>query len=78
MKIRQLGTTGAVIDECGGTVATAAIIRRTKQHVSNYRRTGRFPPDTFLVLKDELKKRRCAAPSSLWGIPEPVRASSAA
>ena len=77
MKIRVLDTTDEVIDECGGTVAFAKLIARDKQHVSNYRSTGRFPPDTFLIVEAALKKRRCRAPSMLWSITDPAKMARA-
>lgn len=73
MKIRLLKTVPAVIEEIG-TDRVKALTGRDKQHLSNWKASGRFPPDTFLILEDELAGRRCKAPSSLWGIPDPKAA----
>jgi hypothetical protein len=80
MKIRPLATASDVIDACGGTVAFAKLIGggREKQHVSNYRATGRLPHDSYLIVTEALKKRRCSAPPAIWGITEPSKASTAA
>lgn len=71
---RELQTAGDVIDALGGTAATARLTGRKDQHVSNWRRAGRLPPKTFLVLKTELKTRDLRASPSLWGIDDPERA----
>lgn len=82
MKIRRLKTASDVIDFCGGPVATAALVRRSargrklkieKQHVSNWRRCGRLPPETFLIFKSVLERRGALASPSLWRIVEPRR-----
>lgn len=71
---RELQSASEVIDALGGTAATARLTDRRAQHVSNWRKTGRLPPDTFLVLKTELNERNCRASPELWGIKEPERA----
>ncbi|MBX9844256.1 MAG: RES family NAD+ phosphorylase [Xanthobacteraceae bacterium] len=74
MTLRQLGSASEIIDLFGGTSATAKLIGRTPQHVSNYRQSGRLPADTFLLIKRELAKHGCEAPPSIWGIAEPASA----
>lgn len=81
MRIRRLATASEVIDFCGGTVATANLIASTlphvkKQHVSNWRRDGRLPHDTFLLFAAELKRRNARAPAELWGIIDPAVAKA--
>lgn len=44
---------------------------RTKQQVSNYKTSGRLPPDTFLIVGEALKTLGYVAPPSLWGIVQP-------
>lgn len=75
MTARELQTASEVIDRLGGTAATARLTGRRDQHVSNWRRSGRLPADTFLVMKVELRGRGCTAPAKLWGITEPERVS---
>ena len=74
MTVRDLHTAAQVIDELGGTAATARLTGRKDQHVSNWRKSGRLPSDTFLIMMAELRDRDCNASPRLWGItvPEPV------
>jgi hypothetical protein len=74
MTARELQTAGQVIDQLGGTAATARLTGRKDQHVTNWRRSGRLPADTFLIMMAELRDRDCNAAPSLWGIKEPERA----
>jgi hypothetical protein len=76
MEIRELKTTSDVIDEFGGTVAFSRLIGKSKQSVSNYRASGRFPPETFLFVTAELRRRRRSAAPSLWGMDAPARVSA--
>ena len=71
----SLNTAGQVIDELGGTTATATLTGKRAQNVSNWRASGRLPPDTFLVMQDALSARGKRAPAALWGIREPERAA---
>ncbi len=71
-----LETASEVIDALGGTAAVARLTNRQMQHVSNWRSTGRLPPDTFLIMTAELHKIRLAAPSEIWGIPSSREAVS--
>jgi len=66
--LTELHTAGAVIDALGGTGATARLVGKTPQHVSNWRADNRLPSYTFLVLTAALKERSHTAPPSLWGI----------
>ncbi len=75
MTVRELQTAGDVIDELGGTAATARLTGRKDQHVSNWRKAGKLPAKTFLVLKAELSVRGVDAPSMLWGIKDPMGAA---
>lgn len=70
-----LSTATAVIDELGGTKATADLTGRRMQHVTNWRAAGRLPADTFLIVSEALKKKNAAAPAALWGIKLPTEAA---
>lgn len=62
----------AVIDALGGNVEVAKITSRKDSGVVwNWRKAGKLPSDTFLVLSAELESRGLAAPASLWGIVDP-------
>lgn len=84
---RMLKTTSAVIDDGfgGNTPFLKSINRhlpaskkRNQQHASNYRATGRFPPDIFKIVILELEQLEATAPSSLFKIYEPKKAMAAA
>jgi hypothetical protein len=67
--LKELTTASAVIDAVGGTVAAQKLTqRRFMQSISNWRSSGRLPPDTFLIFSEELVARGFRAPSTLWGI----------
>jgi hypothetical protein len=68
MAICTLTTAGEVIDALGGTAETARKTNRQMQAVSNWRKSGRLPAETFLIVSDELAKLGRAAPPELWGI----------
>lgn len=73
--LKTLSTASEVIDAVGGTFRAAAILNFKPQRVSNWRSRNRLPPETFLVLGDELRRRGFEASSDLWGIPTEARAS---
>ena len=83
---RPLSTASAIIDALGGNVPFLAIInqgvplqeQRRTTHASNYRSTGRLPPDTFLIVMAALEQRGLTAPPSIWKIREPKKARVAA
>ncbi len=70
----QLRTVSDVIDALGGTKATASLLGRSMQAVTNWRAQGRFPAKTFLVLSRALEKQHASAPAALWGLDDPERA----
>lgn len=74
--MRELQTVDEVIDQLGGTAATARLTARKDQHVSNWRAAKRLPADTFLILRAALAERGLTAPARLWGIREPHRVAS--
>lgn len=72
MTQRPIKTVDDAIDALGGTSATARLMLKKPQHVSNWRAEKRIAAETFLMFKRELRSRRLSAPSSLWGITQPV------
>ena len=72
MKIRELKSTAEVIDAIGRD-RFMALTGKSTQQTTNYKSTGRFPPETFVVLQDEIERLRCRAPRSLWGMIEPPK-----
>lgn len=69
--METLETAAAVVEELGGPTKAAALVGRKVQSGVNWKRINRFPPRTFFVLTEELKKRGKTAPASLWGFEEP-------
>lgn len=59
----------AVIDQLGGTQAVADLTGHGYKAVHNWR-SRKLPADTFMLMSDELRKRGCEAPPSLWGMIE--------
>lgn len=76
--VRSLTTANDVIDQLGGTTATARLTGRKAQHVTNWRKAKRLPADTFLILSKELEHRGLTAPAEVWGITTPSDAETAA
>lgn len=64
--MEPLADTGAVIDALGGTYAVSQIFGCRMQNVSNWRKSGYFPPDTFETFSRELVNRGLTALLSLW------------
>lgn len=68
---RKLRTIGEVIEALGGNVAVRRRTGRSPQAVTNWRARGRFPRETYLLINGDLRRLRCSAPASLWGMAEP-------
>ncbi len=71
-QMEHLETARAVIDKLGGTTAVSHLTRRKPQHVTNWKASGRLPPDTFLIMRQALQLAGATAPTALWGIVEPA------
>jgi hypothetical protein len=68
-----------VIDALGGNVETAKLTNRKDSGVVwNWRKAGRLPRDTFLIISAELERVGKYAPPSLWGMAEPEQSGEAA
>jgi len=69
---RELRSTGEIIDALGGNPSVQKLTKRKGgQHITNWRASGYFPPDTFLIITKALRERRLRAPASLWRIVDP-------
>jgi hypothetical protein len=71
----ELRTVDEVVVALGGTKAVAGLAGRTDPAISNWRKAGQFPANTYLLLKGELEKIGKAAPDSLWAKMHPERVS---
>lgn len=65
LKARQ-AQVSAIVEELGGTVAVARIARVVPSAVSNWRRAGRFPARTYVLLAGRLRVPN--TPAYLWGM----------
>lgn len=75
----SIETTTEIIDALGGNLAVARLTSSTAKAVSNWRGSGKFPSNTFLIIKAELMRSGMSAPDHLWSMREPpaVRKRSA-
>lgn len=64
--MEPLADTGAVIKALGGTYAVSQIFGCRMQNVSNWKKSGYFPPETFETFSRELVNRGLTALLSLW------------
>jgi hypothetical protein len=55
-----------IIEELGGTVEVARIVQVVPSAVSNWRRFGRFPAYTYVLLAG--RDLRAPTPAYLWGM----------
>ena len=64
----NIETATEIIDLLGGNAAVGALTSSTARAVSNWRRFGKFPSGTYLVLKTELIRHGHSAPDHLWSM----------
>ena len=62
----KLTTIDAVIAVMGGTAKCARALAAPYSAVSNWRRDGMFPANTYLAVKKYLRARNLTAPDNLW------------
>ena len=77
--MEELSTTGAVIDDLGGNVAVADLLKVKPKTVWYWRDSKFFPSNTYIVITEALLAKGKTAPTSLWAMksasPEPERAA---
>lgn len=66
----ELSTAADVFDKLGGVRPVAEMTGRTYDAAWNWKRFGRFPPNTYSVMTTALASNGCTAPASLWGMVE--------
>lgn len=59
-----------VIVALGGTGEVAKLIGGSPAVVSNWKKSGAFPPKTYITIQTALAQRNLSAPNSLWGMSE--------
>ena len=70
----ELCSARAIIEKIGGKDGNGPIAEltgRKTQHVTNWKKEGRLPAETFLVVSKRLAELNCYASPKLWGITEP-------
>jgi hypothetical protein len=67
----SIETTSEIIDALGGNASVARLTSSTAKAVSNWRGFGKFPSNTFLIIKAELMRHGMSAPDHLWSMREP-------
>jgi hypothetical protein len=67
--IRNLKTVADVVAALGGNRAVGqryGYAGERGQAVVNWKRVGRIPPELYLSMTADLRRRKCRAPSRLW------------
>ena len=67
----DIQTTTEIVNALGGNQAVARLTTTTAKAVSNWRAAGKFPSNTFLVIKAALLRLGLSAPDHLWSMREP-------
>ncbi len=69
MTTRKLTSIDEVVAALGGVQAVLSMTgRRYSSAISNWKDRGGFPPTTYLVMSEALKRKGASAPPSLWGM----------
>lgn len=68
--MKKLRTPLAVVEHLGGPERVCELFpgTNTKQVWHWYGRAGKFPANTYVVMKRALKRRGCYAPDYLWNM----------
>ncbi len=76
MKNKKLQSVDQVVEAIGrGRVKE--LTGKDSTHLCNWSASGFFPPPTYLVLNDELKRIGCSAPPALWRMIEAAKQRAA-
>jgi hypothetical protein len=64
--MQTIRSTADAIDYLGGNRAAAELFRVKYNNITNWRTFGHFPPDTYVMIQEELNKRNLAGAPQLW------------
>lgn len=65
---KHLKTTVDVIDALGGNIAISRVLGVHHKAVGNWRYSGEFPANSYLVLQGLLREQGFTAPNQLWAM----------
>jgi hypothetical protein len=71
---KLLQTVDDVIGALGGVAAVKTLTECSTSTIWNWKNSGRFPSDTYVVMNAALAMRGKSAPVSLWRMRKPVAA----
>lgn len=66
----MLKSVEAVIDALGGTAAAADLLGMSRNAISTWKARGKIPSDNFMLVVDELDKRRARVSPTVFGFRE--------
>jgi hypothetical protein len=66
--MQAIESAAIVIDELGGNRSVSKLFGVVPSAVSNWRRHGRFPSDTYKLFETELGRKGLTAAPELWGM----------
>ena len=68
MTSHELTSVDAVVEALGGHKAVAVKTKNVVSAIYNWINAGKFPPNTYILIKGELKHIGRTAPDALWGM----------
>lgn len=64
--MKMLLTTDDVLNALGNNREAADLLGVRYNSITNWRTFGHFPPDTYVMIQEELEARGLTAPDHLW------------
>lgn len=66
--VKSFSKVGNVVDALGGTAAVARLAGVGTSTVSHWRRSNKFPANSYLLLQTHLREAKLSAPDYLWSL----------
>jgi hypothetical protein len=76
MALKHLNSSAEVFDALGGIPGVMEVASAKYKAVFQWKSSGSFPSNTYVLLTGELNRRGYMAPASLWDMREPAQAAS--